>query len=271
MLNYLPSPKTSRIMRGILFILLVLLIATPVAAADRGQTRWYDVELIIFTPSGENFLNAEAWPKEPQLPKIENARLPGQATRAQGLEAFQILTPGQQQLGGAYHRLKASSQFEPLVHIGWRQPGLSKDKALPVRITLDSNGRVLTGGQATSAAPRGALSQQPDLPRLDGTVTVVLSRYLHLKTDLVYRIEADSVTHRRTRPDPAVIDLSTSVRSYDAQGRDETLFDQGPTVEDPRYLEFVVNSSRRMRSRELHYLDHPVLGVIALITPYEAP
>jgi hypothetical protein len=26
---------------------------------------------------------------------------------------------------------------------------------------------------------------------------------------------------------------------------------------------------RRMRSRELHYLDNPVLGMLVLITPYE--
>jgi len=28
---------------------------------------------------------------------------------------------------------------------------------------------------------------------------------------------------------------------------------------------------RRMRSRELHYLDHPLFGVLVLITPYELP
>lgn len=32
-----------------------------------------------------------------------------------------------------------------------------------------------------------------------------------------------------------------------------------------------MHQSRRMRSGELHYLDHPRLGVLALITPIEAP
>jgi hypothetical protein len=30
-----------------------------------------------------------------------------------------------------------------------------------------------------------------------------------------------------------------------------------------------LTESRRMRSKELHYLDHPVLGVLLLVTPYE--
>lgn len=32
-----------------------------------------------------------------------------------------------------------------------------------------------------------------------------------------------------------------------------------------------MQQSRRMRSGELHYIDHPRLGVLAIITPVEAP
>ncbi|MFV2061662.1 MAG: CsiV family protein [Gammaproteobacteria bacterium] len=27
--------------------------------------------------------------------------------------------------------------------------------------------------------------------------------------------------------------------------------------------------TRRLRSKELHYIDHPVISIIALITPYK--
>ena len=33
----------------------------------------------------------------------------------------------------------------------------------------------------------------------------------------------------------------------------------------------VIDESRRMRSNELHYLDHPLFGMIIKVTPYEAP
>ena len=263
-----PCPKTSRIMRGIFLILLALLLAPAVAAADRGDTRWYDVELIIFTPTGDDFLDAEAWPQNPQLPAIENARSLTSATRQSSkTRTFQTLTSDERQLDGAYRQLKASSQFEPLVHIGWRQPGLKKNEAVPVRITLGFDGKFLAPEEVPTARS-GTLFRQPELPRLDGTVKVILSRYLHLETDLVYRMEADdSMMQRGERPDPAVINLSTSVRPDRVRSRDGNLLDSDSSAQNSRYLEFVVNNSRRMRSKELHYLDHPILGVIALITP----
>ena len=35
-------------------------------------------------------------------------------------------------------------------------------------------------------------------------------------------------------------------------------------------LNYALNEQRRMRSRKLHYLDHPEFGMLILITPYEA-
>jgi hypothetical protein len=34
---------------------------------------------------------------------------------------------------------------------------------------------------------------------------------------------------------------------------------------------FELHQSRRMRSKTLHYIDHPLYGVLLLITPYENP
>ncbi|MEH6650075.1 MAG: CsiV family protein [Motiliproteus sp.] len=38
-----------------------------------------------------------------------------------------------------------------------------------------------------------------------------------------------------------------------------------------RYLTVKMDKPRRMRSRELHYLDHPVFGLLIRITPYRLP
>ena len=35
--------------------------------------------------------------------------------------------------------------------------------------------------------------------------------------------------------------------------------------------QFELKESRRMRSGELHYFDHPVFGMLLRATPYEAP
>ena len=70
-------------------------------------------------------------------------------------------------------------------------------------------------------------------PAVDGTVKVSLARYLHVALDLVY-----------SRP-----------------GNDETA---APNADPAR---FRLVSERRMRSGELHYFDHPLFGVLALIRP----
>lgn len=70
---------------------------------------------------------------------------------------------------------------------------------------------------------------------LSGVVKVGLSRYLHLDVNLLYR------------------------KGIAGSAADGT----------PRFDTFQLSESRRMRSKEVHYLDHPMFGVIALITPLQ--
>ena len=70
-------------------------------------------------------------------------------------------------------------------------------------------------------------------PTVHGTVTVSLARYLQVEVDLLYSRPADG---QAAAPDTA------------------------PT-------RFRLVSKRRMRSGELHYIDHPLFGVLILLTP----
>lgn len=75
---------------------------------------------------------------------------------------------------------------------------------------------------------------------VDGTVRVAVERYLHLFLDLQLHLP-------QTASAPE---------------------DELQVHQEPR---FKLVEQRRMRSRELHYFDNPRFGVLALITPYEAP
>lgn len=68
---------------------------------------------------------------------------------------------------------------------------------------------------------------------LSGVVKVGLSRYLHLDANLLYRKAGTA------------------------------------TAEEPAFETYQLSETRRMRSKEIHYLDHPMFGVIALITPLQ--
>lgn len=75
---------------------------------------------------------------------------------------------------------------------------------------------------------------------VDGTVRVAVERYLHLFLDLQLHLPQTA-----SAPDDELV-----------------------AFQEPR---FKLIEQRRMRSRELHYFDNPRFGVLALITPYEAP
>ncbi|MEJ2456311.1 MAG: CsiV family protein [Candidatus Thiodiazotropha sp.] len=77
-------------------------------------------------------------------------------------------------------------------------------------------------------------------PKLEGTLKFGVKRYLHMETDLLLRLPVTP-----------------------AEGDD---YFMGPAIRSYR-----LHTTRRMRSGKLHYLDHPVLGVLVQAERYEPP
>ncbi len=147
-------------------------------------------------------------------------------------------------LNNVAERLKRSGNYRILKHIAWRQPVVEKQDSQPISIKA--------GRDFTSQYPEHAYRQiefndtsnkrtnSSKVLELDGTINVVITRYIHLYSDLVYRLP---------RTIPTDID--------DALNRGQALVD------------YSVQSHRRMRSRELHYIDHPLVGILIEATPIE--
>ncbi len=207
--------------------------------------------------------------------------------------AFRLLEESEWQLQKIAARLRRSSRFEPLLHVAWRQPTHDRPHARPVLLydgmdkplsseelsamaALDAGDGIDPGidpgdsneTQDTFADPVYATAEDarigPPNPRLIGTVKLSVARYLHLATDLVYRLP---VTQQAAVPVPD-FDLWYD-RPY------PTLREpQGPAyrLEEWQAIRgFRLRESRRMRSRVLHYLDHPLFGLVVLVTPVELP
>ena len=124
------------------------------------------------------------------------------------------------------------------------QPGLAREEAIPIRIHAGKNYRNEFKERSFAQADFSdrKLPKNHPVNELDGTVKVVLGRYLHVYTDLAYR-----------RP----FSLS-SVSEDNALGRDRVLAD------------FAIKTHRKMRSKTLHYLDHPLLGILVEIRPADS-
>lgn len=83
---------------------------------------------------------------------------------------------------------------------------------------------------------------QDRIPQLEGLIKISVHRYLHVGMDLLLRDD--------NRPSVA----------------------SGLTnMQQPKQHFFRLKDNRRMRSGELHYIDHPMMGVLVLISRYVPP
>ena len=215
-------------------LIIFVLIAYTTMGSAWGATTWYTIEVIAFSHLNNDGLYEENWPSSPGEPAIHNAvRLapPGElalddrAEHSGSVHTYNLLGRSSLRMENIANRLKQSSGYRPLMHIAWRQPGLSKSlsKAVYVHSALPNSHR------SDATAHDGPAGE----PQIQGTIRVSRARYLHVDTDLLH-----------SRQVPADADLSTS--------------------------RFRMRQTRRMRSEEVHYIDHPLFGVIVLITPHEA-
>ena len=92
-------------------------------------------------------------------------------------------------------------------------------------------------------AALATLNTNPDvIHELEGSLRVEVGRYLHLYTDLVFRVEQ-------------VEDNNAQKALYYMPARDD----------------FRIQNHHRMRSRQVYYIDHPMLGMLVQATPLNAP
>lgn len=138
-----------------------------------------------------------------------------------------------------------------------------------------------------------------------GTARIYRERYLHLDLDLLFRSDIARHPELMRRPPPEIEDAPEREAGRDSSDRSraaatdddsgyrvvsrgryqapdhEQAMDAGP-VTDPAQVEielpprpegivFRMQQSRRMRSNEMHYLDHPVLGVLVLVNELPDP
>lgn len=153
---------------------LALLLLGAAALPAQASTPWYEVELIVFRQADPGGSDRELHPLNPEPPRASQivSLRPPQA----GKVAYTMLGAAELKLGSIYQSLNSSSNYEPLLHLGWRQPGLaSKDAA---SVALPANWQ-----------PWGDTA----LPPLHGLVRLHQDRFIHLGVDLRYRhISADA-------------------------------------------------------------------------------
>ena len=161
------------------------------------------------------------------LPPAEEVELIEIETYEQA--GLKILPPEEYVLNDAYERLQTLDAYRPIMRAAWTQPTLEKELTRP--ITLRRIG-------------------DPPL-RLDGTMTLYLSRFLHLVVDL----ELEEKTSLRNQP------VDNRLRRYGDE-RNRFGFESSFSTQSIFYR---IEEDRIVRNDELRYYDHPRFGVLAKI------
>lgn len=157
-------------------------------------------------------------------------------------------------------------RYRILLAGGWQQPVPGRDAPQPLYLT--------------------AGDRQGDQFTLEGTVEVTVSRYLHFHTELKYyepelgaylvQLEPDEaaeLTAEVPDADSPTLPLSAESATSTAEPTPAVPLAAEPVYERvlPEGLHFMeLSAQRRMRSAELHYLDHPKFGVLVRIDPVAA-
>ena len=283
--------------------LTALTISLTAGAQDNaGHEGWYQVEVIIFERNSDS--GDEIWPadlnlrypinwqelKDPHAVIVEGPgeaaetdfSLAGSTSNSEKITAeqtavdllrapFYLLPSSDRHLNADARRLNARPGIKVLFHEAWRQPVTDAATAPWV---------LISGGEEFDKHHR-----------LEGSINVNVSRYLHVKTNLWltdYQINAGQ--SRNQWPD---LPLNPVARLQQTP--------PGPSNQDNQNLQWTDNSdswmapdwdlqlsdfltaeylptrivtllqSRRMRSNETHYIDHPVLGMMVRVIPYTLP
>jgi hypothetical protein len=216
-------------------LISISLFASIVSAKD------YAIEVILFANKDGLQQSAEQFNFNHKIPAPTNGL---DLSAASNSSQWQAIPEDEYILNGVAEKLKRSGNYRILKHIAWRQPVVEKNESRPISIQA---GRDFTGQYPERAYRQVEFndsvqnsSGNSKVLELDGTVNIVISRYIHLYSDLVYRLP-------RTIP--------TDIGD---------VLDRGQALVD-----YSVKSHRRLRSRELHYIDHPLIGILIEATPIE--
>jgi hypothetical protein len=217
-------------MKKLTYSLLSLLLILPAVAQEPAddieeqEIRRYTVEIIVFkyaedvSSGSEVFLGDKIEFDEDELEILELRpfRSVGDFKPLPDIE-FVLLEEEDYQLTEALGRLQRLDAYEPIMHFGWTQATWPEEQTEPLSLYR-------------FASPPADLH---------GSLTLYLSRYLHLVVDL-----------QLDNPVASPLDYSTIQPQ------------RGP-------VRYIINENRILKNGELRYYDHPKFGVLAKVTRVE--
>lgn len=192
-------------------------------------------------------------------------------------------------MADAWRRLRLSAPFRPLQYLSWEQGSadpfpllrvhdldllMEDDPWEDIRLRLETDELIdrfsrdeelqpvldpETGEPLLEEPTASELLPPPSLYyRLDGTVSMVRKRFLHLYIDM---------QQRELVPPPQPLEGGLSLLSSSPSQFETTPTAEPEALEPDRYNVFEFKQNRQVKTARMEYFDGPVLSVLAYITP----
>ena len=192
----------------------------------------YEVEVIIFEDLTDRSLNSEKWylAKDDTINIINHVNKSSSNSKGFQDPVYEELSTEKSRLHDQIERLVKHNNYNILIHKAWKQTGLDPDKAF--QILIDSRNLAFKTDMPAETRP----------PYITGDITLIMSRYLHINANLIYYKPQIYTASDNTNP---------------------------ANITDTYYNQYPVIFERRMRSKEIHYIDHPLIGMIVLTVPFK--
>ena len=249
-----------------LFFALVCnnLFAEAVNEEQHTNQSWYQVEVLIFRYNTNFEASQEQWPKKIDRSFPPNLSILNHNKTPTPRDTFTALLPEDFTFSSYLTELERKNNIKPLYHTAWRQPRIDKLKSQPLLI------------QAGSITEDGQFE-------LEGTIKISIKRYIHIDTDLwLSKYEKTEVVPESdwwafpADEKPFVLQdnlIRTEInKTLDAPITGRALAPIG-SVSPSYHTKYIarMQQTRRMNRDELHYLDHPLFGLLVKTVRYEMP
>jgi hypothetical protein len=273
------------------FMIVIMSVLSPLSSAE--APRWYEVEIALIGYQDNQSISHEYWPEilikdQPSDDLASDTTLINKGTldpwqwvnwwnnqeesthdlysikvqAANRVTIPKLRIPFAEQ-GIAFEdtiaRFSKTNELQLIWSRKWQQPIPEKEDSEVAENVVKINFRTPLNFQKTL---------QSSTPLIEAEVTGELhlyrSRYLHLVTNL-------NIQHWQSLNNNSAIDKSIHVLPSHSNNNDNIIPSNSSSpltaINEIPLRAARINKSRRMRSNELHYIDHPLLGILVKVTP----
>jgi hypothetical protein len=229
-------------------------------AYAQNEGRWYNVEILIFKRLDQSRQTQELWRTDLSLnyPSFyEYLRAPSAKSKSN----LSALSNDRYVLKRYKNALKRNENFQILTHMAWSQQMANKTSSPAI---------IVSGGKKIGSHKE-----------LEGYVKVHIARFLHVTSNLWLTDTNSNTVDTNTRwpalpakPSRAEAGIlkpkNIKLKQIEESTGRLSDVDRGFNANNTSpYPIITLQNKRRMRSKELHYIDHPAMGIMIFITPIE--